>query len=135
MKFPRLLPIALAASSLTLLSPARAGDKVEKNIQVGNRVAAKWVDGKYYIGTVAHIATKVQVDYDDGDKRKVPVADVFPIPKGATFQVGDHVLALWKKAAMYPGVISDVRANECMVRWDDGDQPKLVNKSKMLHWP
>lgn len=128
----RLLIIALVASSLASLGSAYAGDK---NIRVGSRVAAKWVDGQYYLGTITRIATKVLVEYDDGDKRKVPVADVFPIAKGATFQVGDRVLALWKRAAMFPGVVSEVRANECLVKWDDGDRPKLVTKSKMLHWP
>ena len=133
MRFFRLSLVAIITSLLAFAPPAQA--KPKDAFQVGDRVAAKWTDGKYYIGKIEKIGAKVQVRWDDGTGGPVLPKDISVIPQNAEFSVGDHVLAVWKGAQMFPGVVTEVKPKQCVVKWDDGDQPILVHKQQMVRWP
>lgn len=133
MKFLPLSLLVLITSLVAFANPALA--KSRDTLQVGDRVAAQWTDGKYYIGTISKIAAKIHVAFDDGDGGPIAPKLISVIPQNAQFKVGSHVLAVWQKGAMFPGVVTQVRPNQCVVKWDDGDQPTLVKKDQMLLWP
>ncbi|HEV7401695.1 MAG TPA: hypothetical protein VGO11_02170 [Chthoniobacteraceae bacterium] len=105
------------------------------SIGVGHRVAARWTDGRYYLGTVTAVeGDAFKILYEDGDKLTVKAEHVHPIHANAVFKVGDHVMAGWKGALMYPGTVTEVTATGCRVQWDDGDKPLLVEKNRIVHW-
>jgi hypothetical protein len=133
MKLFRLTLFAIITSLLAFVLPAQA--KPKDAFQEGERVAAKWTDGKYYIGRIDKIGAKIQVKWDDGSYGPVPPKDIAVIPQNVEFAVGEHVLAVWKGAQMFPGVVTQVKPNQCIVKWDDGDQPSLVHKQQMVRWP
>lgn len=124
-----LLPVAIwLAILLGFLCPA-LGDEAK----VGDSVAAVWSDGNYYVGTVTGVSDgKVDVLYEDGDKLAVPTAKVRVLGAKTDFKVGDRVIAAWKTAQMFPGVITAVSEIACTVKWDDGDAPMEVKKSRMF---
>ena len=94
------------------------------SLQVGARVAARWKDGHYWYGTIGRVdGDGYVIHYADGDVLKVTAADVRPVAPADSLHVGDHVLAVWKGAKMYPGVITRVDAQSATVQWDDGDEP------------
>lgn len=96
-------------------------------LPVGARVASKWKDGKYWYATIGRVDPDGYViHYADGDIWKVGYGDVLPIAPPGSLHVGDHVVAVWKGAKMYPGVISAIDANTAVVAWDDGDTPLAV---------
>ena len=112
---------------LAILLPAFAADP-----KVGDTVAAKWSDGGFYVGTVTGISgASANVLFDDGDKQTVPLAETMVLSKDADFKVGDHVIAAWKGAKMFPGVLTVVSVATCTVKWDDGDAPIEVAKGRM----
>lgn len=93
-------------------------------LQAGDRVAAKWKDGNWWYGTVASVdADGYVIHYADGDVLKVSKLAVIPVAPPGSLKLGDHVIALWKGAKMYPGVITRIDANTATVKWDDGDTP------------
>ena len=109
------------------LLPALAADP-----KVGDSVAAPWNDGGFYMATITRISNgEADLVYDDGDKLAVPVGKVRVLSREAGFKVGDHVLAAWKGARMYPGVVTAVTEATCTVKWDDGDAPQDVSKARM----
>ncbi len=100
--------------------------------KVGDTVAAKWTDGSFYVGTITGLAADgANVLYEDGDKRTVPLAELTVLSKDTAFKVGDHVIAAWKGAKMFPGVLTAVNDGTCTVKWDDGDAPLDVAKGRM----
>jgi hypothetical protein len=100
--------------------------------KVGDTVAAKWTDGGFYVGTVTGLAADgANVLYEDGDKRTVPLAELAVLSKDTVFKTGDHVIAAWKGAKMFPGVVTAVTDATCTVKWDDGDAPIDVAKGRM----
>ena len=104
--------------------------------KVGDSVAAIWTDGNYYVGTITSISgDKADVLYEDGDKLTVPLAKVHTLSKTANFKVGDHVIAAFNGASMFPGVITAVSDATCTVKWDDGDTPLDVPKGRMIAAP
>jgi hypothetical protein len=112
---------------LATLLPAFAADP-----KVGDTVAAKWTDGGFYVGTVIGISgASANILFDDGDKLTVPPADILVLSKDVAFKVGDHVIAAWKGAKMFPGVLTAVTETTCTVKWDDGDAPIEVAKGRM----
>ncbi len=123
-----LTSIALGfAFFLATLLPAFAADP-----KVGDTVAAKWTDGGFYVGTVTGISgAGANVLYEDGDKLTVPAAEILVLSKDVAFKVGDHVIAAWKGAKMFPGIITAVTEATCTVKWDDGDAPIEVAKGRM----
>ncbi len=93
-------------------------------IDIGSPVAAKWSDGKWYFGTVTEIENgRYAIDYADGDKGTVGPGEILPISAPEQIVPGAHVLALWKGASMYPGVVLSVTNGHARIRWDDGDLP------------
>jgi hypothetical protein len=93
-------------------------------IDIGSPVAAKWSDGKWYFGHVSDIdGSRYAVDYADGDKGTVGAGEILPISRPEQIVPGAHVLAVWKGATMYPGVVLSVTNGHARVRWDDGDLP------------
>jgi len=96
-------------------------------IGVGTRVAAKWTDNNWWYGAVGRVDNDGYViNYADGDVLKVTPSGVIPVAPPGSLKVGDHVLAVWKGARMYPGVITAIHSNGAMVQWDDGDVPLVV---------
>ena len=94
---------------------------------VGSRVAAKWKDGNWWYGAIGQVEDDGYViNYADGDVLKVAPNGVLPIAAPGSLQIGTHVLAVWKGARMYPGVITAVHQASATVRWDDGDTPLVV---------
>lgn len=122
------LPLDVPMDRMALLQPTTAaapdGAGMVMGLQVGARVAAKWKDGKYWYGTVGKVDPDGYViHYADGDVLKVPPAHVRPVPPPGSLQVGDHVIAVWKGAQMYPGIITRIDSQSATVKWDDGDTP------------
>lgn len=104
-------------------SPAPAPVAVA-GLGVGARVAAKWKDGHYWYGKIGEVASDGYViHYADGDVLKVAPGSVIPVAPPGSLQVGDHVIAVWKGAKMYPGRITRIDASTATVQWDDGDTP------------
>ena len=94
------------------------------NLQAGDRVAAKWTDGNWWYGTIASVDDEGYViHYADGDVLKVSKLAVVPVAPVGALNVGDHVLAVWQGAKMYPGVITRIDTQSATVKWDDGDTP------------
>lgn len=95
-------------------------------LAVGTPVAALWKDGNYWLGQIAAAppAGGYRIHYADGDV--LDVRDDQVIPCGGAHQVGDHVMAHWKNARMYPGKITAIQGNLATVQWDDGDTPRAV---------
>lgn len=132
MKSTGLFLLTLLAFFVALPQAAKAGSK--QDIGVGHPVAARWSDGKYYTGSVlATNGANFKVLFDDGDKLTVDAAHVFALRENGNFEVGDHVLAGWKGARMFPGTVTAVTAAACRIKWDDGDAPMVVKKSRIVH--
>lgn len=53
----------------------------------------------------------------------------------ASFTVGEHVAAQWKDSRYYPGVVTEVRGNDCLIKWDDGDEPLYVSTQNIRSLP
>lgn len=96
-------------------------------LTVGARVAAKWKDGNWWYGAIGEVdADGYVINYADGDVLRVAPAAVIPVASPGSLQVGSHVLAVWKGARMYPGVITAINGYTATVKWDDGDVPLNV---------
>jgi hypothetical protein len=133
--------IALLSSALLCLVwllPVVSAEpsKANPNVRAGDTVAAKWSDGTYYIATVTGTdGGKYSVLYGDGDKGTVDATGIIPIPADAVINVGDHVLACWKGARMYPGFVTAKTDQAYTVKWDDGDVPLDVARGKVVALP
>jgi hypothetical protein len=115
--------------------PALAAD-----FKVGDSVAAPWTNKQgvsaFFMATITGISgDKADLLYEDGDKLAVPVSSVRALSADTAFKVGDHVVAAWKGAQMFPGVITAVNGLTCTVKWDDGDAPIEVKKTRMFLSP
>jgi hypothetical protein len=119
----RIAPLRRPAPAIT------AGD----TLPVGTIVAAKWGSGSFYIATISGIDTtgRYSVAYGDGDKGLVAPGDVLPVSPAREIEVGAHVLACWRGAAMYPGIVTARRENLYTVKWDDGDAPLEVTRDRI----
>ncbi|RBP48090.1 uncharacterized protein DUF4537 [Roseimicrobium gellanilyticum] len=132
MKTIRVLGATLMAVSVTFASQLLAGPGSQ--IGVGNRVAAMWSNGGYFLGTVTEIeGERFNILFEDGDRLAVDSSRVVALREDTAFAVGERVMAAWKGISMYPGVVTKVHAKSCMVKWDDGDAPLLVAKDKIFH--
>jgi hypothetical protein len=133
----KLLPSLLAtlvAWSVASSLPLHADPK--ESINTGDSVAAMWSDGNYYIGTVkSGKGESFHILFEDGDKLTVNAAKIFVIHADNELHVGDHVMAVWKEARMFPGVVLAVGHETCLVKWDDGETPMEVGKWRMVRWP
>jgi hypothetical protein len=132
MKTIRALWVTLMAVSMTFASTVLAGSGGQ--IGVGNRVAAMWSNGGYFLGTVTEIeGDRYDILFEDGDRLAVNSAKVIALREDTSFSVGDRVVAAWKGISMFPGIVTKVHAKSCMVKWEDGDEPLLVAKDKIFH--
>jgi hypothetical protein len=128
MKLPNKLTI-LAAITCAAFTGAFADEP-----KPGDKVAAQWTDGGYYLATVTGAeGGSFDVLYDDGDKGKVAATDLIAISRGELFNAGDHVLAAWKNARMFPGTVTATTQFTVTVKWDDGDAPLEVARDRVVH--
>ena len=135
MGMKRNLSLLLALLVLTLVLPQRTQADPRERITAGDTVAAQWSDGNYYIGKVKGAeGDGFHIIYEDGDELTVKPAHIFVMRSDSEFRVGDHVMAVWMGARMFPGVVSAVNADTCVVKWDDGDTPLEVKKGRMTLW-
>ena len=114
---------------------AIAGD-----LKIGDSVAAPWTNDKgqsaFFMATIKAISgDKADLLYEDGDKLTVPLSSLRALSADASFKVGDHVVAAWKGAQMFPGVVTAVTDLTCTIKWDDGDTPIEVKKSRIFLAP
>lgn len=104
-------------------APASAG------FAAGQAVAAKWRNGKWYAAAIKGPGAKpgtFRVHYDDGTKEKsVPPARLRRLAEPGEISVGDAVLAVWKKAQMWPGKVVSVDDSGIKVRWDDSGSQRV----------
>jgi hypothetical protein len=134
MKTLRILSLSLV-SMMGLILTAFAGDP-----KVGDSVAAPWSNDKgqtaFFMATITGISgDKADLLYEDGDKLTVPLASVKVLAADTAFKVGDRVMAAWKGAQMFPGVVTAVTDLTCTVKWEDGDAPLEVKKSRIFLAP
>lgn len=103
-------------------------------VTVGDRVAALWSDGHFYLGKVtAAKGGKLQVLFEDGDHCVVNTAELLRTEAAdAAIAVGTRVLAAWRGAAMFTGVVTATTAQTVTVQWDDGDEPLVVAKDRVV---
>jgi uncharacterized OB-fold protein len=116
------LPLDVPLDQIAVMTEAPAANVA--SLSVGTKVAAKWKDGHYWYGSIGQISAHGYViHYADGDVLEVAPANVIAVAAPGSLQVGDHVIAVWQGAKMYPGVITRVDAYTATVQWDDGDTP------------
>ena len=119
------LPLDVPFESIAVIGVE--GSAASAPIAVGARVAAKWKDGNWWYGSVGRDDDDgFVINYADGDVLKVAKTDVLAVSSPGQLKVGDHVVAVWKGAKMYPGVITAVHQTSAIVQWDDGDVPLEV---------
>lgn len=131
MKTLRTLSLGLVLIMASLLTALAADPKV------GDSVAAPWSNDKgqsaFFMATITGISgDKADLLYEDGDKLTVPLSTVRVLSAETAFNVGDKVVAAWKGAQMFPGVVTAVGELTCTVKWDDGDTPLEVKKSRIF---
>lgn len=134
MKTLRVFSLGLMSIVASVVT-AFAGDP-----KVGDSVAAPWSNDKgqsaFFMATITGISgDQASLLYEDGDKLTVPIANLKVLSADAPFKVGDHVIAAWKGAQMFPGVVTAVTELTCTVKWDDGDAPIEVKKSRIFLAP
>ena len=133
MKTTSLLLLAVSLLFLSWSHPAQA-DPLKPQIKEGDSVAALWSDGNYYVGTVTGITKgdRYRILFEDGDRKPVDASDVYLLRANREFAIGEHVLAAWKGARMYPGVVTAIFPNSCRIKWDDGDKPLEVKRDRII---
>lgn len=113
---------------------ARPGaSSVGGGVKPGDKVAALWSDGGYYLGRVTAVnGGNCAVLYDDGDQGVVAAGEVIRTAAATeTIGIGTRVLAAWRGAQMFTGVVTVETEYLVTVRWDDGDAPLAVAKDRV----
>lgn len=107
--------------------------KITGKLEEGSLVAAKWSDGKWYLGSIAKInKTTYDINFADGDKASVTKNDIIPVSK-TKFKNGDKVMAVWSDGTLfYDGVIVKTEKDGAVVKWDDGGSESLVEYGKII---
>lgn len=117
------LPLDVPLDQVAVMTEAPPSANIA-TLSVGSKVAAKWKDGQYWYGSIGEVAADGYViHYADGDVLKVAPANVIAVAPAGSLQIGDHVIAVWKGAKMYPGRITRIDGYTATVQWDDGDTP------------
>ncbi|MEZ0273266.1 MAG: hypothetical protein ACAH88_00060, partial [Roseimicrobium sp.] len=102
---------------------------------VGDHVTAAWNGVAMYPGVITKVHAKsCMVKWDDGDVPLLVAKDkIFHSNKTVTsaFSVGEHVMAVWQGSSKYPGVVTEVRGDSYLIKWDDGDTPLWVTEDKI----
>ena len=101
--------------------------------KIGMNVAAKWTDNNYYLATISKVnGEKYSVDYADGTKGEVSLADLKLLTPKEKIKVGDKVFAVWAGAKFYSGKIIEMNEKNAMVIWDDGSAQSEVDYDKIF---
>lgn len=126
-------PTAPAREQPSPSPSAQPSPSQPQEIVVGSAVAAKWKNGKWYTAKISAVtASGYGVHYDDGTKEAaVPAGWLKPLAQPGELAPGDRVLAAWKKAQMWGGVVDSVSPDGCVVRWDDGTGTQTVPFGKI----
>jgi len=103
---------------------------------VGQRVAARWSDGNYYLATIVSVkGGDCVVKYEGGgDQDTLSIDTIIAIPDKQSFKAGDKVFAVWPDQFLrfYSGVVEKVSSAGCTVKWNDGSSPSLVPANRVL---
>ncbi|HZN33994.1 MAG TPA: hypothetical protein VFB80_09255 [Pirellulaceae bacterium] len=99
----------------------------------GAWVAIRGRNGYWIASVEAAVDGGFNVRFTDGARATVPDSDVFPMPEGNVFEVGDEVLALWKGGSLYPGTITEESHEGYTVAWHDGDMPLVVKPGTLTY--
>lgn len=115
--------------SLGIYSCNKAADAYK----VGDHVAAKWSDGKYWTATITSIdGAKYNIAYDDGTAGSVEKEGLKQLAAQSDLKVGDAVWAVWSgNAKMYQGTIQELQSGGAIIKWNDGSTPSLANYGKI----
>lgn len=102
-------------------------------VKPGDKVAALWSDGGYYLGRVTAVnGGNCEVLYDDGDQGTVTAGELMRTAAATeTIGIGARVLAAWRGAQMFTGAVTAETEYTVTVRWDDGDAPLAVAKDRV----
>ncbi len=101
--------------------------------KTGMLVAAKWTDNNYYLATITKInGDKYSVDYADGTKGEVTLADLKVLTPKDKLKAGDKVLAVWAGAKFYSGKLIEMNEKNAIILWDDGSAQSEVDYDKIL---
>lgn len=107
--------------------------KNEVKYTVGMTVAAKWTDNEFYLANITAVnGDKCSVDYTDGSKGEVKIADLKQIAEKSELKVGDKVLAVWSGSKFYSGTIKEMKESGATITWDDGTADSEVAYGKIL---
>ncbi len=88
---------------------------------LGDRVLARWPQEKswWYPGVVVGDGPSPEVQFDDGDRSMVAVAEMRPLQVA----IGTKLQCRWKGGeAYYPGKVAAVYGHAMHIAYDDGDQ-------------
>jgi hypothetical protein len=102
-------------------------------VATNSRVLGRWTNNQYYRGRVTNVGSKIDVQFDDGDKIQHDPSDVSAIiydvnPRPGSIQVGSRVVGFWPSGKkFYLGKVVQVdymrpQLPRYFVRFDDGDQ-------------
>jgi hypothetical protein len=107
--------------------------KSEAQFKSGMTVAAKWTDNNYYLATITSLkGDRYEVDYADGTKGDVALAEMKMLAEKESIKVGDKVLAVWSGAKFYAATIKELKAKGAVVTWDDGTAESEVDYGKIM---
>lgn len=131
MKISKIISSILATLIITM--GIYSCNKAADAYKVGDHVAAKWSDGKYWTATITGIdGSKYNVAYDDGTAGSVTKDGLKPIAAQADLKVGDAVWAVWSgNSKMYEGTIQELQSGGAIIKWNDGSMPSLANYGKI----
>ena len=90
----------------------------------GDRVLARWAeDGYWYPATIRSVDRQIHVAFDDRTSAVVRRNEVRRID----WRVATKLECNWQnKGEFFPGVISTIRGEAILVRYDDGDSERLT---------
>jgi hypothetical protein len=65
------------------------------------------------------------------DLSAVRALEIRPADPPSPLRVGIHVSAQWINGAYYGAIISEIRDDECLAKWDDGHEPTWVRRDRI----
>ena len=100
---------------------------------LGDRVLAWWPaeDDWFYPGVVCDInGSEFDVQFDDGGRAKVPIAEVRPL----NVTIGNRVFGNWKGGGQYyPGRVASTFGHTLHIDYDDGDKESTSVSMVRVH--
>jgi hypothetical protein len=129
-----LLMLVVLMAALVGCSGTDDADTVEETgFEVGDTVAAEWVDGRLYLSEITAVEDdQITVTYlDDSSSGTVDESQVRAIDE-KDWKVDDRVLAVWATARFYSGTVTEVLSDGYTVDWDDGSSPSMVTADMII---